>query len=147
MNEEEITYADDGHREYLETIKNPMYDSNGKMIGVLGVGRDITERKRIEDALLHAKREAEYASKAKSQFLANMSHELRTPLNSIIGFSDLLNTQIYGELTENQLRYVNNINESGKHLLQLINGVLDLSKIEAGKMELECKYFYSGSVR
>jgi PAS domain S-box-containing protein len=141
VNEEEITYADDGHREYLETIKNPMYDSNGKMIGVLGVGRDITERKRIEDALLHAKREAEYASKAKSQFLANMSHELRTPLNSVIGFSDMLNTQIYGELTENQLRYVNNINESGKHLLELINGVLDLSKIEAGKMELECKYF------
>ncbi|WP_292466015.1 PAS domain S-box protein [Methanolobus sp.] len=141
VNEEEITYADDGHREYLETIKSPMYDSNGKMIGILGVGRDITERKRIEDALLQAKREAECASKAKSQFLANMSHELRTPLNSIIGFSDLLTTQIYGELTGNQLRYAYNINESGNHLLELIDSVLDLSKIEAGKMKLECEYF------
>jgi PAS domain S-box-containing protein len=282
MNEEEITYADDGHKEYLETIKSPMYDSDGQLIGVLGVGRDITERKeaevklwnkknelfqivngnpiptfvidnnhvvthwnksnerltgikaedaigtkrewtksiygferptladllvdnrvdeikefyskknlqvsfikdgyQVEDyfpilgkwllftaapikdsdnkiigaietlqditvlkqavqAMFNAKNIAEHSSHVKSEFLAKISHELRTPLTSVIGFSDVLQEGVAGELTEKQLEYVSNINSSGKHLLAIINDVLDLSKIEAGKMDLHCEKF------
>ncbi len=77
------------------------------------------------------------ASKAKSDFLANMSHELRTPLNSIIGFSEILQDELYGELNEKQHEYVRDVYGSGKHLLNLINDILDLSKVESGKMELE----------
>jgi len=87
-------------------------------------------------ALEQAMREAEEASRHKSEFLANMSHELRTPLNSILGFSELLQTQTFGPLTEKQARYVTNIHTSGRHLLALITDLLDLSKVEAGKIEL-----------
>ena len=82
-------------------------------------------------------REAEETSRHKSEFLANMSHELRTPLNSILGFSELLQAQTYGPLTEKQARYVTNIHTSGQHLLALITDLLDLSKVEAGKIELQ----------
>ena len=75
-----------------------------------------------------------------------MSHELRTPLNSIIGFSDILLDRVFGELNEKQLRYINNISTSGKHLLELINDILDLSKVEAGKMELHYSEFSVNSV-
>ncbi len=104
------------------------------------IARDITEKK-IAEKLLQEKRIAEVANRAKSEFLANMSHELRTPLNSIIGFSDMLYEQAYGKLTERQLRATENISRSGKHLLNLINDLLDLSKIEAGKLELDYKDF------
>lgn len=86
-------------------------------------------------------RELEQANRAKSEFLTNMSHELRTPLNSVIGFSELLEKQIFGELNERQLEYVKDIRESGEHLLALINDILDLSKIEAGSMELDLNEF------
>ena len=104
--------------------------------GFLQTGLDITAHRRSEEKLLQAKLEAEAASCTKSEFLANMSHELRTPLNSIIGFSDILVERVFGELNGKQLKYVNNISVSGKHLLELINDILDLSKVEAGKMEL-----------
>ncbi len=81
------------------------------------------------------------ASRAKSEFLANMSHELRTPLNSIIGFSDLLLNRMYGDLNETQKEYIEIINKSGRHLLNLINDILDLSKVESGKMELDVSKF------
>lgn len=119
---------------------NPVADEDGKIIGILETCRDITEKKEAEK-LLQEKQLAEIANKTKSEFLANMSHELRTPLNSIIGFSDLLYEQAYGELNKKQLRSVRNISQSGKHLLNLINNILDLSKIEAGKMELDYKEF------
>jgi signal transduction histidine kinase len=86
-------------------------------------------------------REIQAASRHKSEFLANMSHELRTPLNAIIGFSEMLGEQVFGELNEKQAEYVRDIHESGEHLLSLINDILDLSKIEAGRMELDLKKF------
>jgi signal transduction histidine kinase len=89
------------------------------------------------DELQRVYRELELASEHKSQFLATMSHELRTPLNAIIGFSEVLHEQMFGELNERQLAYVNDVLAAGKHLLSLINDVLDLAKIEAGRMELE----------
>jgi len=98
---------------------------------------EIIKRKEVEQALRRAKEIAESASRIKSAFLANMSHELRTPLNAIIGFSEILADKTFGQLTRKQEGYVDNVLTSGRHLLQLINDILDLSKVEAGKMELE----------
>ncbi len=86
-------------------------------------------------------RQLETASRHKSEFLANMSHELRTPLNAIIGFSEVLSEKLFGEMNEKQTEYVGDISESGRHLLNLINDILDLSKIEAGRMELDATDF------
>jgi len=86
-------------------------------------------------------RQLEAASRHKSEFLANMSHELRTPLNAIIGFSEVLNARMFGELNDKQAEYLNDIHASGTHLLSLINDILDLSKVEAGRMELELSDF------
>ncbi len=99
--------------------------------------REIIVRERAQKALYKAKIEAEAASRAKSGFLANMSHELRTPLNAVIGFSELLQDQWPGKLNEKQLRYVSQIWESGHHLLRLINDILDLAKVESGKLDLQ----------
>jgi signal transduction histidine kinase len=91
----------------------------------------------MSDELQRLYGELESASRHKSDFLATMSHELRTPLNAIIGFSEVLQEQMFGELNERQLAYVEDVLEAGRHLLSLINDVLDLAKIEAGRMELE----------
>ena len=103
------------------------------------VTREIRKRRRVERALIEAKEEAERASHFKDRFLSTMSHELRTPLNAVLGFSDLLADKRCGELNERQQRYVSHINTGGKHLLRLISDILDLSKIEAGRMELSCE--------
>jgi signal transduction histidine kinase/DNA-binding response OmpR family regulator len=100
------------------------------------VTNEIRKRRRVEAALIRAKEDAERASKFKDRFLSTMSHELRTPLNAVMGFSDLLADKRYGDLNERQQRYISHINTGGKHLLKLINDILDLSKIEAGRLEL-----------
>jgi signal transduction histidine kinase len=97
------------------------------------IGRFFQQKRELEQAKI----QADAANRAKSDFLANMSHELRTPLNAVIGFAEVLQDQYFGPLNEKQKKYVDNINTSGRHLLGLINDILDLSKVEAGKMELE----------
>ena len=99
------------------------------------------ENVRLFNEIQDKSRQLEVANKHKSEFLANMSHELRTPLNAIIGFSEVLGERYFGELNEKQAEYVSDIHGSGKHLLSLINDILDLSKIEAGRMELEISEF------
>ena len=123
----------------VERYSYPILMDGKKLL--FSIVSDITDNRKMQSELVRAKMEAEFASKAKSEFLASMSHELRTPLNSIIGFSDMLFTQNFGPLNEKQLRYVSNISVSGNHLLKLINDILDLSKVEAGKMELEVEEF------
>jgi len=95
-----------------------------------------SELEAFSHSILRAKEEVERASKFKDQFLSTMSHELRTPLNAVLGFSDLLADERYGSLNDRQKRYVNNIHTGGQHLLKLISDILDLSKIEAGRMDL-----------
>ena len=102
----------------------------------LVVTRDITYQKLAEAGLKEAKDAAEFANRSKTEFLANMSHELRTPLNAVIGFSEIMKDELFGAIGHhNYLGYVNDIHESGTHLLNVINDLLDLSKVEAGKME------------
>jgi signal transduction histidine kinase/CheY-like chemotaxis protein len=104
--------------------------------------RERTTQLAVANKELESKnREVERATRLKSQFLASMSHELRTPLNAIIGFSDLLHEQTAGQLNDKQKRFVNHIKQGSSHLLQLINDILDLSKIEAGQLELRCENF------
>ena len=117
----------------LEIVGRNMTDSP-LVRGLVVVARDVTQRRRIEEAMRQAKEEAEMANAAKSSFVANMSHELRTPLNAIIGFSELMQQQLLGPLgDERYVGYADDIHRSGTHLLELINDILDLSKIEAGK--------------
>jgi two-component system, cell cycle sensor histidine kinase DivJ len=109
---------------------------------IVAVTRDITRRKAHERALIEARDLAEEASRAKSRFLANMSHELRTPLNAIIGFSEVMTHEMFGPLgSARYLEYTRLINESGSHLLGLINSILDMSKIEAGRFTITPEFF------
>ena len=104
---------------------------------VVSLYSDITERKAAEEKMEHARAQAELANRAKSDFLANMSHELRTPLNAIIGFSDAISNELLGPVADKkQLEYIKDIHASGQLLLSIINDFLDMSKIEAGKLEL-----------
>lgn len=121
----------------------PNYDDKGKLVGSIGIHLDITEQKQMEIELENEKLKAEQASKAKEAFLANMSHEIRTPLNAIIGFLRELERQ---NLTELQKKYVENSTVASKHLLSIINNILDISKIEAGEMSLEVENFIFNNV-
>ncbi len=131
-----IRCADDRRlwvRETCEAIR----DFSGAVGRAVGVVQDITNFKTVESELLHAKEAAEAASDAKSLFLANVSHELRTPLNAIIGFSEIMEEEIFGPVGDERYRnYVADIRDSGLHLLKTINDVLDLSKVEAGRFEM-----------
>ena len=155
----------------LKLNASPIKDSTGDVHGYLFVLEDTTEKARLQTELEQAResleslnqmleqkviertetlermnRELEKANQLKSRFIANMSHELRTPLNSIIGFSDILLEETFGSLTDEQKRYIGNIRNSGKHLLELINNVLDLSKIDSGRYELQYETFFVDEV-
>jgi PAS domain S-box-containing protein len=136
----EITSIYDPNRFYDLRI-SPLYDRHARLTGRLIVLRDISERKQIEAALVQAKEQAEIASRSKSTFLANMSHELRTPLTSIIGYSDLLKALAEVRGYEEILPDLDRIGAAGGHLLALISDILDLSKIEAGKLDLFLEKF------
>ncbi|MDH5570844.1 MAG: ATP-binding protein [Gammaproteobacteria bacterium] len=126
----------EGKTIYLDTNKVPLHDAKGKVIGVLGSFEDITSRIVAENELLDAKEKAEMASQAKSDFMSRMSHELRTPLNAILGFSQLLELDDKEPLTRFQQSSVAEIVAAGKHLLHLINEILDLTSIESGRLSI-----------
>ncbi|NJL89246.1 MAG: PAS domain S-box protein [Coleofasciculaceae cyanobacterium SM2_1_6] len=128
-----------GEKRWYYTMISPFFDTQGNTQGVIGSSTDITELKNIEEELRQAKEAAEAANQAKSTFLAHMSHELRTPLNAILGFSQLMERQ--PNLTPEQQSNLGIIISSGGHLLSLINQVLDLSKIEAGRSNFQGQTF------
>lgn len=128
----------DGERVHVSISGKPLYDDDGTCTGYRGVGRDISDLVRTQEMLWQEKERAEQASRAKSQFLAHMSHELRTPLNAILGFSEIIRQQMFGPIgSDSYVEYAADIHDSGEHLLSLINDLLDLSKIEAGKFEID----------
>ncbi|MBC8376417.1 MAG: PAS domain S-box protein [FCB group bacterium] len=136
--EKEWTYVrKDGSQLTVDSAVTATRDTSGEITGFLGIALDITQRKRGEEALRLAKSVAEAANQTKSEFLTNMSHELRTPLNSVIGFSNIILRNTESKLDEKEITYLERIQANGKHLLELINDILDLSKVEAGSMDLE----------
>jgi PAS domain S-box-containing protein len=131
------TRKPDEQTEYTGSVSGkPFFDAAGRFLGYRGSARDITIEVRAERGLHDAKAAAEAANLAKSQFLANMSHELRTPLNAIVGFSEMLERGLVGPLQPRQAEYAGLIHQSGDHLHHVINDILDLAKVDAGKLQL-----------
>jgi signal transduction histidine kinase len=128
--------------ERVESDEGPVLKEERSLINAIAerLGR-ITERKWAEEALRWLNKKLEDANRHTSEFLANLSHELRTPLNAVLGASELLAEGLFGQLSEKQVEYVRDIHESGTHLVSLINDVLDLSKVEAGKLDLHLSHF------
>jgi len=128
----------DGSLVWVHNISSILFEEQGKPRIICGVLIDIRERKRAETVLQATNQELIRATRLKDEFLANMSHELRTPLNAILGMTEGLQEQVFGPITERQLKALQTVERSGAHLLELINDILDLSKIEAGQIELDC---------
>ncbi|QDO97248.1 PAS domain S-box protein [Ferrovibrio terrae] len=126
----------DGRPIVLFALKVPLRDTEGRVMGIITCGIDISRLKETEAQLIEQREAAEGASRAKSAFLSNMSHELRTPLNAIIGFAQMLSGGYAGPLSERQLGYAANVQESGEHLLRLVNDILDLSRLESGRLDI-----------
>jgi PAS domain S-box-containing protein len=127
----------DEQTEYTGSVSgDPFFDPSGRFLGYRGTARDITEQMLADRSLRDAKEAAEAANRTKSQFLANMSHELRTPLNAIIGFSEMLKNGLAGPVQPRQEEYADLILQSGEHLQHVISDILDLAKVDAGKLEL-----------
>ncbi|MDA1015601.1 MAG: response regulator [Planctomycetota bacterium] len=136
--EEFLHYRKDGNTAWLSLNLTPIHGDNGSISRWIGIGSDVTRSHQAQDALAAAKEAAESASRAKSEFLANMSHEIRTPMNAILGMTELA---LCTELSKEQREYLLTVKDSGDALLQLLNDILDLSKIEAGKMEIDAVRF------
>ncbi|MBT7663688.1 MAG: PAS domain-containing protein, partial [Rhodospirillaceae bacterium] len=130
-----LTYPD-GKVRTIDVHHLPHRDESGEVVGYFNQAFDLTEVKQSELELRQARQASDAANRSKSEFLANMSHELRTPLNAVIGFSDAMRSGLTGELTANQMDYLKDISTAGGHLLSLINDILDLAKIEAGKLQI-----------
>lgn len=143
---EQKNWRKDGSTYWESFSVTPLKDADGKMSDVLIVKNDITEKKDSEEALVRAKLGAEAANRAKSQFLASMSHELRTPLNAILGFAQMLGMNIDKSLSSRHQSYVDNILTAGKHLLDLVNDILDLARVEADRMPLDLELVDVNSV-
>ncbi|HLT77509.1 MAG TPA: PAS domain-containing sensor histidine kinase [Ferrovibrio sp.] len=126
----------DGRPIVVWALKVPLKDSSGEIQGIVTCGIDITRLKDTETQLIEQREAAEAASRAKSTFLANMSHELRTPLNAIIGFAEMMKEGYLGSLSDRQQEYATHIFQSGEHLLRLVSDLLDLSRLESGKLEI-----------
>ncbi len=127
----------DGEVIWASINSHVVRNENGQLLHFEATFNDITQRRRSEQALIAAKEQADYANRSKSEFLANMSHELRTPLNAIIGFSEIIKDELFGKVSNPQyVEYAKDIYDSGELLLSLINDILDMSKIEAGKRDL-----------
>lgn len=126
----------DGQQRWLETHKIPIYDENNKVVGVLGAFQDITSRKQAEINLQRTNTELADTTRLKNEFLSSMSYKLRTPLNSILGMAEGLQDNVFGAINSQQHNALRTIASSGTHLLELINDILDLSKIESGQIHL-----------
>jgi signal transduction histidine kinase len=126
----------DGTRRQLRWSNVALPDGEGNLAMIVCIGFDITDQHQAELTLTKAKNEAEQANRAKSEFLANMSHELRTPLNAILGFSEVIRDRHFGDDNARYSEYAANIHDSGEMLLALISDILDMSKLEAGKLKL-----------
>jgi signal transduction histidine kinase len=138
MDRTEVRLALPGQPErWLEITGGPLANADGEIVGSVGTLIDVSDRRQYEAALLRARDAAEAASHAKSDFLSRMSHELRTPLNSVIGFARVLRRHGAGKLEAQDLQYLDRIQANGEHLLKLVNDVLDVAKIEAGRVTVE----------